>query len=216
MRLTVLDTETTGFDQSTDKIVEIGAVEIVDRLPTGRTFHVYCNPGIPVPPAATDVHGLTDAFLADKPAFQLVAADFIAFVGADPIVAHNAPFDVGFLSAELGGPPPNEIIDTLSLARERHPGAPNSLDALCRRYGVSTARRAKHGALVDAELLAEVYIRLTTQQTAFDLAAPVAATIEKTRHISRIRQLSSRLSAAEINAHAEMISSIPSAIWSDY
>lgn len=210
MRLTVLDTETTGFDQRTDKIVEIGAVEIVDRLPTGRTFHVYCNPGIPVPPAATDVHGLTDAFLADKPPLDVGA--LLAFLGADPIVAHNAPFDIGFLT-EACGPLPNEIIDTLSLARERHPGAPNSLDALCKRYGVSTARRAKHGALIDAELLAEVYIRLTTRQTAFDLAASVAATNEVTRQDSRMRPLISRLSKIELAAHAEMVASIPNAIW---
>lgn len=209
-RLTVLDTETTGFDQRTDKIVEIGAVEIIDRVPTGRKYHVYCNPGIPVPPSATDVHGITDAFLADKP--PLDASALLAFLGADPIVAHNAPFDIGFLTAACG-PLPNEIIDTLSLARERHPGAPNSLDALCRRYGVSTARRAKHGALIDAELLAEVYIRLTTQQTALDFAAPQSASDVIIRQETRILPLSIRLTAEDMAAHAEMISGIPNTLW---
>lgn len=213
MRLTVLDTETTGFDQRTDKIVEIGAVEIIDRAPTGRKYHVYCNPGIPVPQAATDVHGLTDSFLADKPAFQQIAADFIAFVGTDPIVAHNAPFDIGFLTAELGGPLPNEIIDTLSLVRERHPGAPNSMDALCRRYGISTARRAKHGAMIDAELLTDVYIRLTTRQDTLDFAAPATAIAVVDKQETRMRPLSIRLTAEDIAAHAAMASGIPNTLW---
>jgi DNA polymerase III subunit epsilon len=167
MREIVLDTETTGLDPARgDRLVEIGCVEIVNRFLTGRVFHRYLNPERPMSPDAFAVHGLSDAFLADKPVFRDVAEEFLAFIGEDTLVIHNASFDVGFLNHELkrlkrGPIDPTRVIDTLTMARRRHPGAQNSLDALCTRYGIDNARRTKHGALLDAEILAEVYSELT-------------------------------------------------------
>lgn len=212
----ILDTETTGLDPATDKIVEIGAVELVDYAPTGRTYHTYLNPGIPVPAEATEVHGLTDAFLADKPKFQQIAADFISFVGTATLVAHNAPFDMGFLQAELAGcglpQLGNQVIDTLALARTRHPGARHDLDSLCKRYGISTAHRTTHGALLDAELLARVYVELVGRQGALELAVAPVTTAALPAEI-RQRTLPIRLTAAEIEAHAAMVAAIPGSIW---
>ncbi len=167
MREIVLDTETTGLDPLRgDRLVEIGCVEIVNRFVTGQVFHRYINPERPMSPEAFAVHGLSDAFLADKPVFRQVAEEFLAFIGDDPLVIHNASFDMGFLNAELkrmkkGSLAADRVIDTLAIARRKHPGQQNSLDALCARYGIDNSRRSRHGALLDAEILAEVYAELT-------------------------------------------------------
>ena len=166
LREIVLDTETTGTDPAAgDRIIEIGAVELINHIPTGRTYHVYINPERRVSEGALAVHGLSNPFLADKPVFAAIADELDAFIGDGRLVIHNAAFDVAFLNMELGriGRPPLDLgqaLDTLALARRRHPGAPNNLDALCARYGVDNSRRTKHGALLDAEILAEVYIEL--------------------------------------------------------
>lgn len=167
MREIVLDTETTGLDPLRgDKLVEIGCVEVVNRFVTGQVFHRYLNPERPMSPEAFAVHGLSDAFLADKPVFRDIADEFLAFIGDDPLVIHNASFDMGFLNAELkrlrkGPLAPDRVVDTLTLARRKHPGQQNSLDALCARYGIDNSRRTRHGALLDAEILAEIYAELT-------------------------------------------------------
>ena len=172
MREIVLDTETTGLDPDAgDRIVELGAVELLNHMPTGRVFHAYVNPQREVPEEAVRVHGLTTAFLADKPVFAAVAADFAAFLGDARLVIHNAAFDIRFLNAELGwcGLPAiawARAIDTLDLAKRRFPGANNTLDALCRRFGVDASGRVKHGALLDSELLAEVYLELMRRPAA--------------------------------------------------
>lgn len=167
MREIVLDTETTGLDPLRgDRLVEIGCVEVVNRFVTGQVFHRYLNPERPMSPEAFAVHGLSDAFLADKPVFRDIADDFLAFIGEDPLVIHNASFDMGFLNAELkrirkGALAGDRVVDTLTIARRKHPGQQNSLDALCARYGIDNSRRSRHGALLDAEILAEVYAELT-------------------------------------------------------
>lgn len=166
MREIVLDTETTGFEPSEGhRIVEIGAVELIGHMPTGRTWHQYLNPDRPMPKEAFEVHGLGDDFLRDKPRFADCAAAFLAFLGDSPLVIHNAAFDMKFLNAELqrAGLPPlahGRAIDTVAMARARNPGSPASLDALCRRFGIDNSRREKHGALLDSEILAEVYLEL--------------------------------------------------------
>lgn len=166
MREIVLDTETTGFEPDEgDRIVEIGAVELFNHLPTGRVYHQYVNPERAMPQAAFEVHGLGDDFLRDKPPFREIAAAFVEFIGDARLVIHNAAFDLKFLNAELGwlNLPPipwERAVDTLAMARTRFPGAPASLDALCRRFGVDNSAREKHGALLDCELLAEVYLEL--------------------------------------------------------
>ncbi|SDE37707.1 DNA polymerase III subunit epsilon [Rhodospira trueperi] len=165
-REVVLDTETTGFKHADgDRVVEIGALELVNHLPTGNTFHVYLNPERDMPAEAARVHGLTEEFLADKPLFAEVAEDMLAFFADSPLVIHNASFDMGFLNAELAriGRDPllmDRAIDTVQMARRKYPGAPASLDALCRRFGVENAHRTLHGALLDSEILAEVYLHL--------------------------------------------------------
>ncbi|MBV9516667.1 MAG: DNA polymerase III subunit epsilon [Hyphomicrobiales bacterium] len=167
MREIILDTETTGLDPASgDRIVEIAGIELFNRFPTNRSFHIYINPERPMSPDAEKVHGLTDLFLADKPRFAEHVEAFLSFVADATLVIHNASFDVGFINAELArtGHQPlrfERVVDTLALARRKHPGAPNSLDALCARYGIDNSNRVKHGALLDAELLAEVYIELT-------------------------------------------------------
>ena len=167
MREIVLDTETTGFDPATgDRIVEIGAIELLNHLPTGQTFHVYINPERAMPEDAFKVHGLGDEFLKDKPKFAEIAGDFVTFIGEDTrLVIHNASFDMKFLNAELtraGFPsmPYTRAVDTLEIARRRFPGAQNTLDALCRRFRIDNSNRTLHGALLDSELLAEVYLAL--------------------------------------------------------
>jgi DNA polymerase III subunit epsilon len=167
MREIVFDTETTGLSpQNGDRMVEIGCVEMVNRVETGRTFHAYFNPGRPMPSEAEAVHGLSDRFLSDKPLFGDVCEDLLDFLGDSPLVAHNAGFDFGFINHEFGqcGRPtvcPSRMVDTLTIARQRFPGAKHSLDALCTRFGVDRSLRIKHGALIDAQLLAQVYVELT-------------------------------------------------------
>src|SRR6201996_610610 len=166
MREIVLDTETTGLDPlQGDRMVEIGCIELVNRFATGRTFHCYFNPERSMPESALNVHGLTDVFLKDQPLFGDKAEEIVAFIGEAPLVAHNAMFDLGFLNAELeraghAAVSRERMIDTLLLARRKHPGAANRLDDLCVRYTIDNSRRTKHGALLDAELLAEVYVEL--------------------------------------------------------
>jgi DNA polymerase-3 subunit epsilon len=177
MRQIFLDTETTGLNPETgDRIVEIGCVEMVNRRLTGHHFHEYLNPERPGNEEAIKVHGLTDAFLADKPVFKAVSQAFVNYVRGAEVIIHNAAFDIGFLNAELrrvGLPPMSElvsgVVDTLLMAREQYPGKANSLDALCKRLEVDNTHRTLHGALMDAELLAEVYIRLTRGQNALGI-----------------------------------------------
>jgi len=167
MREIVFDTETTGLSPADgDRIVEIGCIEMINRSETGRTFHAYFNPGRSMPLGAEAVHGLSDIFLSDKPRFSERAEELLDFFADSPLVAHNASFDFGFLNHELGlcGRPvvcTSRMVDTLALARSRHPGAKHSLDALCTRFGVDRSHRVRHGALLDAQLLAQVYIELT-------------------------------------------------------
>jgi DNA polymerase-3 subunit epsilon len=167
MREIVFDTETTGLSPAGgDRIVEIGCVELFNRVETGRTFHSYFNPGRPMPSEAEQVHGLSDRFLSDKPNFHERCEELLEFIGDSPLVAHNAAFDFGFVNHELGscGRPPvctSRMVCTLTLARQKFPGAKHSLDALCTRFGVDRSQRIKHGALLDAQLLAQVYVELT-------------------------------------------------------
>jgi DNA polymerase-3 subunit epsilon len=178
MREIVFDTETTGLDPKTgDRMVEIGCIELINRVPSGATFHAYFNPERDMPAAAEAVHGLSASFLSDKPLFGALAADLMEFLGDCPLVAHNASFDFGFLNAELEliqmePLSTDRMVDTVALARKRHPGAKLSLDALCTRYGIDRSHRVKHGALLDAELLAQVYVELTGgRQIGLELAA---------------------------------------------
>lgn len=167
MREIVFDTETTGLNPANgDRLVEIGCVELFNRVETGRVFHTYLNPGRPMPTDAERVHGLTDVFLSDKPLFGDRCEDFLEFIGDSPLIAHNASFDFGFVNHELGlcGRPTicsSRMVDTMVLARQRYPGAKHSLDALCARLGIDRSIRVRHGALIDAQLLAQVYVELT-------------------------------------------------------
>ncbi|WP_265501204.1 DNA polymerase III subunit epsilon [Paracoccus beibuensis] len=232
MREIVLDTETTGFDaEGADRIVEIGALELVNHLPTGRTYHVYVNPERPMPKEAFDVHGLGDDFLRDKPLFAEVATGFIDFIGTDAkLVIHNASFDMKFLNAELrraGYPvlPPSRALDTLMLAREKFPGSPATLDALCRRFGVDNSGRDLHGALLDSELLAEVYLELIGgRQPDLVLDGPSrgagqaqAADGTMHRRATRPRPLPPRLTPVEAEAHAAFVATLgEAAVWTRY
>lgn len=172
MREIVLDTETTGLNPNGgDRLIEIGCVELFNRIPTGHEYHVYINPEREVPAEAEKVHGLSTQFLLDKPLFAIVAREFLDFIADDPLVIHNAAFDVGFLNAELDrlklGPiTMDRVVDTLQLARRKHPAGPNTLDALCKRYGIDNSNRIKHGALLDSLLLADVYIELLGERQA--------------------------------------------------
>jgi DNA polymerase-3 subunit epsilon len=231
IREIVLDTETTGVDaRNGDRIVEIGCVELVNHCTTGRTFHTYLNPERPVSEGAFKVHGLSDGFLADKPRFAAVADAFLDFIREARLVIHNAPFDVGFLDMELArlGRPPiasSLVIDTLVMARRKHPGASNSLDALCARYGVDTSKRIKHGALLDAEILSDVYVELLGgRQADFGLSAPTgrrsglggaaqAGPAGKARPTPRAPQVT----PAERAAHAAFIAGLPAQpLWRGY
>ena len=192
MRQIVLDTETTGLEpEQGHRIIEIGCVELVNRRLTGRHFHQYVRPDRPIDPAAFAVHGISDEALADKPPFADIAAAFLAFVEGAELIIHNAPFDVGFINHELGRLDGTRdaieaccsVLDTLALARNLHPGQRNSLDALCKRYGVDNSGRDLHGALLDAEILADVYLAMTGGQATLDLsaAAPAAALAARRR-----------------------------------
>jgi DNA polymerase-3 subunit epsilon len=228
MREIVLDTETTGLDPLTgDRVVEIGCIELFNRIPTGQTFHRYINPERDMPASAFEVHGLSTEFLKDKPPFAEVADDFLAFVGDAGLVIHNAAFDAAFLNSELErvGKPlimRDRLVDTLLLARRRHPGAPNRLDDLCTRYRIDNTRRTKHGALLDAELLAEVYIELIgARQAALGLELVTADKTGERERIAIVQvrpvPLASRVSAHDLAAHRAFIATLgPNAIWREY
>jgi DNA polymerase-3 subunit epsilon len=226
MREIVFDTETTGLDPRTgDRMVEIGCIELVNRVPTGRTFHAYFNPDRPMPLEAEQVHGLNDAFLADKPRFHEGVLDLIEFLAESPLVAHNAQFDFGFLNFELGacGHPElslERMIDTLTLARRRHPGAKHSLDALCTRYGIDRSHRVKHGALLDAELLAQVYVELTGgRQIGLTLVSEQDNVIEFAAVETDPRAAQPRPmrvfepSAAELERHMGFVATLKNPLW---
>jgi len=228
MREIVLDTETTGLEAfQGDRLVEIGCVELVNRIPSGQTFHCYINPERDMPEAAFNVHGLSEEFLKDKPLFAEIADDLLAYLGDAPLVIHNAAFDIGFLNAELerAGRPligRDRMVDTLLLARRKHPGGPNRLDDLCARYGIDNSRRTKHGALLDAELLAEVYLELIgARQAQLGLVESgttvMAAAGQAVAPRTRPAPLPSRLSEADRAAHRAFTASLgEKAIWRDY
>ncbi|WP_029010844.1 DNA polymerase III subunit epsilon [Azospirillum halopraeferens] len=222
MREIVLDTETTGFKpEEGHRIVEIGCVELVNHVQTGERFHVYLNPGRAMPAEAAAVHGLTDEFLADKPVFTEVVEEFLTFIGDAPLVIHNAAFDMAFLNAELGwaGFPrlgADRAVDTLAMARQRFPGSPATLDALCKRFGVDNSGRSYHGALLDAQLLAEVYLELRGgRQAGLALASgPVTrgggpVRIERPHRPPRPHAPG----AEELAAHTELLKSLKNPLW---
>lgn len=204
MREIVLDTETTGLDPlQGHRIVEIGAVELLNHIPTGKTYHSYINPERDVPREAEAVHGLSSAFLKDKPVFSKIADELLEFIGDTALIIHNASFDVGFLNAELGfiKRPPilyERIIDTLVLAKKRHPMGPNSLDALCKRYGIDIAKRTKHGALLDSELLAGVYLELVGGRQ-------ITLTLPKTDNVRRLQTSNTQAPAKRSNPLPERL-----------
>lgn len=227
MREIVLDTETTGLDPTKgDRLVEIGAVEIVDKIATGRTFHVLINPQRDVPEDAYRVHGHSTEFLRDKPVFAAVVEDFLAFIGDDPLVIHNAEFDTRFLNAELVALgrvalAAERIVDLLALARRKHPGSPNSLDALCDRYRIDRSRRVRHGALLDAEILVEVYCELSGgRQRSLGLTTRAGAVVAAARRAapqSRPAPLPGRLDEASSCAHSAHLETLSGpAIWRRY
>jgi DNA polymerase-3 subunit epsilon len=228
MREIVLDTETTGLDPAQGhRVVEIGCVELLNHFPTGQTFHVYLNPERDMPAEAFAVHGISSDFLKDKPAFATVADDLLSFIGDAPLVAHNAIFDLGFLNAELErisrpAIPRERLIDTLLLARRKHPGGSNRLDDLCARYGIDNSRRTKHGALLDAEILAEVYVEMTEARQAklILLDTSSSTTVIRTGNLTvRVRPspLAPRVTETEREAHRNFIDTLGTAsIWREY
>lgn len=221
MREIVLDTETTGFDPITgDRIVEIGCVELVNHLPTGAVYHQYINPERNMPEEAFKVHGLSNEFLADKPVFAEIVADFRKFIGDDVLVIHNAEFDMKFINAEfarLGFPalPMSRSIDTVAMARKKFPGSPANLDALCRRFEIDNTNRTLHGALLDSELLAEVYLQLIGgRQPGFELglaSTKGGAQVKVVRERREPRPHSA--SPEELAAHAAFVGKLKKAIW---
>jgi DNA polymerase-3 subunit epsilon len=226
LREIILDTETTGINPALGhRIVEIGALELINHVPSGRNFHVYINPERDIPAEAEAVHGLSATFLSDKPVFAKIADDFLEFIGDAALVIHNASFDVGFLNAELSNLDKpriaaERVVDTLMIARQKHPMAPNSLDALCKRYGVDNTKRTKHGALLDSELLADVYIELIGgRQTALSLAVSETSPRAGTRSYAAIaarrpRSLPPRLTQEELEAHDALVSQMGElAVW---
>ena len=228
MREIVLDTETTGLDPGQGhRLVELGCIELLNRIPTGATFHVYLNPEREVPAEATAIHGLTGDFLKDKPRFSEVVDDFLAFIGDEaPLVIHNAGFDHGFLCAELKRLERvliarERLIDTLIIARRKHPGGSNRLDDLCLRYAIDNSRRTKHGALLDAELLAEVYVELIgarqAQLVLSQAAMPGTLAGEPIIIRERLMPLAVAVTADDLAAHRAFIASLgEKAIWRDY
>ena len=221
MREVVLDTETTGLDPGTGhRIVEIGCVELVNHLPTGHEYQAYINPDREVPEAAFEVHGLSSAFLAQKPRFSAIVGEFLAFIGPDKLIIHNAEFDLGFLNAELkrvDGPTLSRerVLDTLELARRKEPGAPASLDALARRYAVDTQARVRHGALVDARLLADIYLCLIGgREPALGLATRVPYAAPDASSTTAARKPRRHAPTPDERAlHAAFIDVIKSPIW---
>ena len=228
MREIIFDTETTGFDPATgDRMVEIGCIEMIGRVMTGNHYHAYFNPLRSMPAAAEQVHGLSDRFLSDKPVFAEKADELLAFLGDSPLVAHNASFDFGFLNHELqhcGRTPVSmdRMVDTVALARVKNPGAKLSLDALCTRYGIDRSHRVKHGALLDAELLAQLYIELTGgRQIGLGLAdngisdnalaQPDVSSVQATKIFRPARAHSA--STEELARHADFVAKIKDALW---
>ena len=228
MREIVLDTETTGLDALRgDRLVEIGCVEIINRMPTGQVFHRYINPERDMPAEAFAVHGLSSEFLADKPLFHEIVEEFLEFIGDAPLVIHNASFDIGFINAELdrvkrAAIPRERLVDTLLLARRKHPGVSNRLDDLCSRYAIDNSRRTKHGALLDAELLAEVYVdlvgarqsqRILTQDTQEIRVGAAGDTPRRQRETP----LAARVTDAEREAHRAFIATLgDKPIWMEF
>lgn len=231
MREIILDTETTGLRPAEGhRLVEIGCLELINHVPTGEIFHCYINPERDMPEAAFAVHGLSEEFLRDKPPFRNIAGEFLGFIETSPLVIHNAAFDLGFLNAELNlidrGPlPPECAIDTLEIARRKFPGAQNNLDALCRRFNVDNSNRTKHGALLDAELLAEVYLELIGGRQpglildSTDSAASETATGDQRHPVRspRGQALPPRLTAEEEAAHAAFVATLgDTPFWRDF
>ena len=228
MREIIFDTETTGLDSRDDRVIELGGVELVNRFPTGRTFHKFINPqGRAVHAEAQAVHGISAADLVGKPIFSEIAEEWLAFTDGAKLIAHNANFDIGFLNLEFGrlGHPAidvGRVVDTLALARRKHPMGPNSLDALCRRYGIDNTHRTKHGALLDSELLAEVYIELIGGKQAALILDAVAAQVNGAGEVADIDisigarpiALPPRLTEAERAAHAGLVGTLgEKALW---
>ena len=228
MREIVFDTETTGLDPKTgDRMVEIGCVEMVNLVPTGATFHAYYNPERDMPAGAEAVHGLSAAFLSDKPLFRDSFQELLDFIGDAPLIAHNAGFDFGFLNAELtlcGSEPVcmSRMVDTVQIAKKRHPGAKLSLDALCTRYGIDRSHRVKHGALLDAELLAQVYVELKGgRQIGLELAADAAkaeapvelVAVRKAPEGPRREARPHAPTVEELSRHREFMAGIENPLW---
>lgn len=228
MREIIFDTETTGLHKESDRVIEIGCVEMVDRYLTGKTFHVYLNPqGVIIPDEVVAVHGLTNERLKAEPKFEEIADDFLAFIEGATLVAHNANFDLGFLNAELGriNKPlisVDRIIDTLAMARRKYPMGPNSLDALCKRFGIDNSRRTLHGALLDSEILADVYIELIGGKQGALGFGGVNSEVKPgqnndgnvTELKSRPEPLPNRVTEADLSAHKELVKKIgEKALW---
>jgi DNA polymerase III subunit epsilon len=228
MREIILDTETTGLDPKRgDRLIELACVEMVNRIPSGRFLHELVDPQREVPREAEQIHGISTDMLRGKPLFQDIALKFIEFIGDAPLIIHNAPFDMGFLNAELRkacfSPLDNErVVDTLVIARRRFPGSPSSLDALCKRFKIDNSKRTKHGALLDSELLADVYVELMGgHQTAMSLdaaeaAGPGAATAAMpiaAKARLRPRPLVPRLTPAELEAHGAFVGTLKNPLW---
>lgn len=230
LREIIFDTETTGLEaRKGDRLIEIGCIEMVNRIPTGKEFHRFINPLRDVPAEAQAVHGITTEFLLDKPIFSDVWKDFIDFIADDTLVAHNATFDVGFLNAELErvrGPviSMSRVVDTLQLARRKHPAGPNSLDALCKRYGIDNSNRTKHGAIVDSLLLAEVYVELLGERQASLVLGSGGVSASKARNSAasavrgpRPTPLPVRLTDDVIAAHRAFVETLgPKSLWKRY
>lgn len=225
MREIVFDTETTGLDPATgDRVVEIGCVELINRCESGRTFHAYFNPERAMPSIAEQVHGLSNVFLADKPLFEHRVEELLDFLEDAPLIAHNAVFDFAFLNHELGLSgrlhiPHSRMVDTLAMSKVRHPGAKHSLDALCSRYGIDRSHRVVHGALLDAQLLSQVYVELTGgRQIGFDIASskPLRPAVSRSfETTSRDRQPQfHQASPSELARHAAFITTIADPLWS--
>jgi DNA polymerase III subunit epsilon len=228
VREIVLDTETTGLDPfQGHRLVEIGCIELVNRIPSGQSFHRYINPEREVPAEAVAIHGLSIEFLKDKPFFAEIAEELAAFIGDAPLIAHNALFDLAFLNAELERAgklllPRERVVDTLLLARRKYPGAPNRLDDLCIRCGIDNSRRTKHGALLDAELLAEVYLDLIgarqaqlvlVEVGADAIGAPIGPVVVQVRPVALVP----RLSTEECDAHLAFVATLgEAAVWREY
>jgi DNA polymerase-3 subunit epsilon len=228
LREIVIDTETTGLDHANgDRLIELGCIEIVNRIPTGREFHRYLNPERDIHRDAIAVHGLTSDFLKDKPLFKDVVDELLEFLDEAPLVAHNAGFDIAFINAELArtGRPPltfDRVVDTLVLARRRHPAGPNSLDALCRRYGIDLSARTKHGALLDSMLLANVYVELLGERQATlglgGQSGSDAIVVQRAAAAQpRPQPLRSRLSAEAELAHRDFVKTLGSKpLWLEF